>query len=130
IWAALGMALWIGMLAGGITLPTRLGPIDWHVHALVYGFVPAVVTGFLLTAIPNWTGRLPVVGWSLLCLFALWLAGRIAMLGSALLPFGVAEAVDLAFLLTVGILALREVVAGRNWRNLVVILVVALFWTG
>lgn len=130
IWAALGMALWIGMLAGGIALPTRLGPIDWHVHALVYGFVPAVVTGFLLTAIPNWTGRLPVVGWSLLGLFALWLAGRIAMLGSTLLPFGVAEAVDLAFLLTVGILALREVVAGRNWRNLVVILVVALFWTG
>ncbi len=130
IWAALAMGLWIGMLAGGIVLPSRLGPIDWHVHALVFGFVPAVVTGFLLTAIPNWTGRLPVVGRSLLALFGLWLAGRIAMLGSGILPAGVAEAVDLAFLLAVALVAAREIIAGRNLRNLVVLFGVALLWIG
>src|SRR5689334_3591632 len=39
-----------------------LAPRDWHVHEMLYGYVPAVVTGFLLTAIPNWTGRLPLQG--------------------------------------------------------------------
>jgi uncharacterized protein involved in response to NO len=41
-------------------LSTAFSPVDWHVHEMLYGYVPAVVTGFLLTAIPNWTGRLPL----------------------------------------------------------------------
>lgn len=130
LWAAATMVLWLGMLTGGVALPTRLGPVDWHVHALVFGFLPAVVTGFLLTAIPNWTGRLPVVGWSLLGLFVLWIAGRLAMLSSALLPQGVAEVLDLSFLLVVGLVAARELIAGRNWRNLIVLAAVALLWIG
>jgi uncharacterized protein involved in response to NO len=130
IWAAAAMALWLGMLTGRLALPTRMGPVDWHVHALVFGFLPAVVAGFLLTAIPNWTGRLPVVGRGLLALFGLWCAGRAASLAAGLLPAGLAEAIDLAFLLAVAAVAAREIVVGRNWRNLVVLAAVALLWIG
>jgi hypothetical protein len=54
-----------------------------HVHEMVFGFVPAVITGFMLTAIPNWTHRSPIRGKELMVLFGLWLAGR--LLSSSLL---------------------------------------------
>ncbi|MEQ1669838.1 MAG: NnrS family protein, partial [Hyphomicrobium sp.] len=82
VWAAIAVALWLPMLTGAITLPTALQPVEWHVHELIFGYVPAVVAGFLLTAVPNWTGRLPVVGRPLMILFSIWLAGRIATLTS------------------------------------------------
>jgi uncharacterized protein involved in response to NO len=128
--AALAMALWVAVLTGRVSLPTTLAPVDWHVHAMLYGFLPAVMAGFLLTAVPNWTGRLPVVGWPLLALVAVWLAGRVAVTASALLAPGLAAAVDLAFLaLLIGVIG-REVVAGRNWRNLPVLAAVTLLWVG
>jgi uncharacterized protein involved in response to NO len=61
---------------GELTLPTAFGPLDWHIHEMIYGYVGAVVAGFLLTAIPNWTGRLPVNGPALAALAGLWFAGR------------------------------------------------------
>lgn len=121
IWAALAMALWIPMLAGRLELPTRLAPADWHAHAMLYGYVPGVVAGFLLTAIPNWTGRLPVVGWPLAGLVLVWVAGRLAVTVSALVPAPVAAAIDLAFLPLFAAFAAREIAAGRNWRNLPVL---------
>jgi uncharacterized protein involved in response to NO len=130
VWAALAMALWIAALTGRLQLPTALAPVDWHAHAMLYGFVPAVVAGFLLTAVPNWTGRLPVVGWPLLALVAVWLAGRVAVTASGWLAPGLAAAVDLGFLaLLAGVIG-REVVAGRNWRNLPVLAAVGLLWVG
>jgi len=130
IWAALAMALWVPMIAGALDLPTRFAPIDWHVHALLYGYLPAVLAGFLLTAVPNWTGRLPVVGLPLLGLVLLWAAGRVAVAVSAFLPAGTAAAIDLAFLAVFAAVAGREIVAGRNWRNLVMLAALALLWTG
>lgn len=52
-WSALALALWLPMLSGHLTLPTTFSPVDWHVHELIYGYVPAIVAGFLLTAVPN-----------------------------------------------------------------------------
>ena len=127
IWAALAMALWVLMLAGLIALPTRFDPVSWHGHAFLFGYLGAVIAGFLLTAVPNWTGRLPVTGWWLGGLVALWAAGRVAVMTSALLPVWAALAVDLAFPLALGAVILREIVAGRNWRNLVVLGLLAVF---
>src|SRR5690606_18754743 len=62
IWAALAIILWLPMLAGRLETSSLLSPVDWHAHELLFGYLAAVVTGFLLTAIPNWTGRLPVRG--------------------------------------------------------------------
>jgi uncharacterized protein involved in response to NO len=127
LWAALAMVLWIAMLAGAFTLPTRFDPVSWHAHEFLFGYLGAVIAGFLLTAIPNWTGRLPVVGWYLAGLFGLWALGRIALAISALLPLGVAAAVDLLFPFVLGAVILREIVAGKNWRNLVVLVLVGVF---
>src|SRR6188472_3650978 len=59
IWAVVALALWLCSLAGVTTLPTAFDPLAWHRHEMLFGFVGAVISGFLLTAIPNWTGRLP-----------------------------------------------------------------------
>ena len=75
--AALLIALWVPWYLGFIQVPSMFTPVSWHVHELLYGYVPAIIAGFLLTAVPNWTGRLPVVGWPLAGLFGLWLGGRV-----------------------------------------------------
>jgi uncharacterized protein involved in response to NO len=130
LWAALAVAIWLPMLAGSLSLPTAFAPIDWHVHELLYGYLPAVVAGFLLTAVPNWTGRLPVTGGPLLGLLLIWAAGRLAVAGSAWIGASWAAAVDLLFLLTVAAVVFREIVAARNLRNLKVLLLVGLLLAG
>ena len=125
IWASVALALWIVMLATGLALPSRFDPLSWHVHEMLFGFVMAAVAGFLLTAIPNWTKRLPVSGRPLALLAGLWLLGRASCLVSALVPAWLAAAADLSFpVVLVGVVA-REIVAGRNWRNLPMVMPVA-----
>lgn len=75
LWAVAAVAIWPPFFTGAIAIPTAFSPIDWHVHEMIYGFGAAVVAGFLLTAIPNWTGRLPVAGRPLALLCGLWAAG-------------------------------------------------------
>jgi uncharacterized protein involved in response to NO len=129
-WAALSMALWLPQYFGDITLPTALSPLDWHIHEMIYGYVAAAIAGFLLTAIPNWTGRLPVNGYPLAGLFALWLVGRVAIAGSAIWGAWLAAVVDVAFLLTFAAVALEEILAGNNWRNLRVLVVLGVLIAG
>jgi uncharacterized protein involved in response to NO len=130
LWAALAVALWLPVLSGHITLPSAFAPVGWHVHELVYGYVPAVVAGFLLTAIPNWTGRLPVAGTPLLALFLLWVAGRAAIFFSRSIGAPIAAAIDLLFLVALGAIVAREIIAGSNWRNLKVLGGVVLLLVG
>jgi uncharacterized protein involved in response to NO len=59
IYAGLAILVWLPVFTGELTLTTTFAPRDWHVHEMLYGYLPAVITGFLFTAIPNWTGRLP-----------------------------------------------------------------------
>lgn len=127
LWAVLAMVLWLAALSGVVDLPTRFDPTSWHAHEFLFGYLGAVLAGFLLTAVPNWTGRLPMVGWRLAALFALWLLGRIAVLVSTQLPASAAPVIDLAFPLVLGALILREIVAGKNWRNLIVLALLAVF---
>jgi uncharacterized protein involved in response to NO len=116
-WAAVSLALWLSLLAGGIDLPSRFDPMSWHIHEMLFGFIMAAVGGFLLTAIPNWTNRAPVAGTPLLVLVALWLLGRVACLISALIPGWVAPVADLAFAVALEAVAARELVAVGNRRN-------------
>ena len=118
VWACVAMVLWIGLLEGHWAFATGYGAIAWHAHEFLFGYVSAVVTGFLLTAIPNWTGRLPVQGGTLLALFLLWAAGRIAMLAVDHIGIAVATIIDASFLFVFAAVILREIVAGRNWGNL------------
>lgn len=118
LWAALAILLWMGMLGGHLTLPSRFDPLSWHIHEMLFGWILAAVAGFLLTAIPNWTGRPPVRGALLAVLTGLWLVGRLACAISALLPWWLAMVADLAFPVALCALAWREIIAAGNRRNL------------
>jgi uncharacterized protein involved in response to NO len=118
IWSATALALWIVMLVAGTALPSRFDPLSWHIHEMLFGFVMAAIAGFLLTAIPNWTRRLPVSGAPLAVLMGLWLLGRAVCLASALIPAWLAIVADLSFTVVLVGVAAREIIAGQNWRNL------------
>lgn len=130
IQAALTILVWLPAFYGELKLSSAFAPRDWHVHEMLYGYLPAIVTGFLFTAIPNWTGRLPIRGLPLLTLVAVWMAGRMAVTLSALGPWWAALLIDASFLLLVVLAAAREIVAGRNWRNLPVVMIVGVLCAG
>ena len=117
IWAVVTMALWIANLAGFASVAEDYGPAHWHAHEMLFGYSSAVLAGFLLTAVPNWTGRLPVSGWPLFWLFSLWAAGRLAFLFPGMAA-GTMAAVDSLFLPALLLICVREVVAGRKWKDL------------
>jgi uncharacterized protein involved in response to NO len=98
IWAILSLALWLGSLAGLWQLAPGYGALAWHGHEMIFGYASAVVAGFLLTAVPNWTGRLPVAGWRLILLFAFWCLGRVAFLVMGTAGPLPAEVIDSLFL--------------------------------
>lgn len=116
IWAAVSLPVWIYSYAIGGGEIGGIAAHEWHVHEMLYGFLGAIVAGFLLTAVPNWTGRLPAMGASLAGLFALWAAGRIAMLAYGTIGLA-APLIDSAFLVALAAMMWREVLAGKNWRN-------------
>ncbi len=124
-YAVVAMALWLALLVGWTEPNLLLPPVAWHVHEMLFGFAGAGLAGFLLTAVPSWTGQRPAEGWPLLALALLWLAGRLAV------TFGnglgvVAALVDLVFLPAVLALVAPQIVAARNRRNYVVVAAVAL----
>ncbi|MDF2114652.1 NnrS family protein [Roseiarcaceae bacterium H3SJ34-1] len=125
-YGALVILVWLPILHGALRTHSSFYAVDWHVHESLFGYVAAVIAGFLLTAIPNWTGRLPVQGLPLLMLVLLWLAGRVAVFFSGDMHWIVALAIDSAFLTALATAAAVEIVAGRNWRNLMVLVPVSL----
>ncbi|ODR90376.1 NnrS family protein [Sinorhizobium alkalisoli] len=121
LWAVIAMALWIAALTGRADLAGTYGAPAWHAHEMLFGFASAVLAGFLLTAVPNWTGRLPVSGWPLAGLFALWLAGRAALISPDTIGLPAAAAIDSLFLPALLFICAREVIAGRKWKDLKVL---------
>jgi len=130
LWAAVALPLSIAYFEMAAELPTRFSPSIWHPHEMAFGFGGAVVAGFLLTAIPNWTGRMPLQGKPLAGLVALWFLGRIAVFFSASAPAPVAAALDLAFPAAFFLVVAREIATGRNWRNLPMVAALALLFVG
>ena len=130
IYSGLAILVWLPVFYGELRLTSAFAPRDWHVHEMLYGYLPAVITGFLFTAIPNWTGRLPIRGAPLLALVLVWIAGRVGVTFSAGTGWLIAMLIDASFLALVAAAATREILAGRNWRNLNVVLLVLLLLAG
>ena len=126
IYAGLTIPVWLAMFAHGWPIPTAFAPRDWHVHEMLFGFVAAILGGFLLTAVPNWTGRLPLQGRPLAILVGCWLAGRVAIFFSAAIGWRAACAIDATFLLLLGAAAAREIIAGQRWSNLPVVAIITM----
>lgn len=124
IYAALAVPFWLWSYFGGGPAGPMVA-LGWHAHEMIFGFLGAVMAGFILTAVPNWTGRLPLSGPPLAALAGLWLVGRAAML---LHPEPLSTAVlDLLFPFGLAAAVWREIVAGRNLRNAPVALLLTLF---
>jgi uncharacterized protein involved in response to NO len=119
--AALFMPLWMACLRGALDPGVYLDPPYWHAHEMLFGFVVAVMAGFLLTAVGNWTQRATATGLPLLSLAALWVAGRAVIAFAALLPPAVVAAVDLAFIPALMAVIARPLVLSGNRRNFVMV---------
>jgi uncharacterized protein involved in response to NO len=119
--------LWIAVYLGHLELNSVFPALDWHIHEMLFGYAGAVISGFLFTAIPNWTGRMPIKGWPLMLLLGIWVIGRLAMAG--IFGFGplLVMVTDCVFLAAICLMITTEVIAGRNWRNLKVIIPIVLF---
>lgn len=130
IWAPLGVGLWVAALAG---LPLPEGPLPparWHAHEMLAGFVGAAIAGFLLTAVPNWTGRRGYAGAPLAALAALFLAGRLALLPGSPLPIAAAAPVALAFVPALVLTVLPALLRAKAPRLFGPPLVVLGVWAG
>ena len=111
--AAVSIGLWALQFAGWLGEPYLNGPL-WHAHEMVFGFAPAVIVGFLLTAGRNWANRPTLTGGPLAALAALWVAGRILVLT----PFGWAAAlVNAAFPLAAAVALAVPFLEARSRRN-------------
>ncbi|MBM1632138.1 NnrS family protein [Sulfitobacter mediterraneus] len=130
LWAVLVMALWLAQMFDVLTLPLRFDPVSWHAHAFLFGYLSAVIAGFLLTAVPNWTGRAALSGLPLFLLVLLWVLGRLAVLTALWWPAALVATLDLAFLTAMLFWLLREIIAGKNWRNLIVVAMLLAFLGG
>jgi len=125
LFGVIAIGLWLMALRGTGLIEPGYGMAKWHMHEMLFGYGPAVLSGFLLTAVPNWTGRRPLSGKWLGALWLLWLAGRVVMM--AAVPQVVMIAVDVVFLPVVAIVMTREIIGARNFRNLMVLGPIATF---
>lgn len=118
---------WAAALAWGVPLATRWPPGLWHAHEMLFGFIAAAVAGFLLTAVPSWTGARGFAGWPLAILAALWALGRVGAATSALWPAWLVAALDLSFLPALAAFVLPPLVRARN-RNTPLLVVLTALW--
>ena len=126
LFAGLAVPAWVLIVVGMSGANFLYAPREWHVHEMLFGFLPAVITGFLLTAIPNWTGRAPLKGVPLLSLWLLWLAGRMLLAWPWFGPL-VAAIVDGAFLVVLAAFVWREIAEGGTKSQAPIGVVISLY---
>jgi len=126
-YAAIVIPGWMALFSGHAALPGALPAMYWHAHEMLFGFVAAAIAGFLLTAVPSWTGARGFAGVPLALAVIAWLAGRVAMASVASLPFWVVAAAELALLPVLAGLLAPPLLRARN-RNLAMLAVIAVLW--
>ncbi len=133
VFAVLAILAWILIFSDWITVPAGANPMDWHAHEMTFGFFGAILGGFLLTAMPNWTGRPPLSGDNLMGLFVIWMAGRVAMTAYLLGDPSASSAgievaiVDLLYPILLLIYAATQVIHAKAIHNLPIIIMIGLF---
>lgn len=122
IFAVISMATWMAVFVlGKPILFTGMNAYQWHAHEMFFGYTMAVVAGFLLTAIQNWTGISLLRGKPLAFLFLLWLLARILPFSHAAVPLELIAAIDVGFMLTLTLVCLRPVIKVRQYKQVGII---------
>ncbi|RLQ20690.1 NnrS family protein [Seongchinamella sediminis] len=117
LFSVISLLLWVALFSGQLQLAVYGGPLWWHLHEMLFGFVTAIIVGFLLTAVRTWTGQPGLEGRPLAALVGLWLAGRLLLLFPLSLPPWLIALVDLAFLPLAALILFLPVARVRQWRN-------------
>jgi len=127
IFSVVAITLWLLMYKGVVNLSPLGGGYWWHIHEMIFGFGGAIIAGFLLTAVQNWTGTRGAQGTTLLILFLLWLAGRITLLIPSVLSDTLTSIIDLSFLPAVAYILAKPLIAIKQYRNLFFVPLLLLF---
>jgi len=127
IFSVVAITLWLLIYKGTINLTPLGGGYWWHIHEMIFGFGCAIIAGFLLTAVQNWTGAPGAKGNTLLALFLFWLAGRVVTLMPDLLGAPLSSIIDLTFLPAVAYILAKPIIAAKQYRNLFFVPLLALF---
>lgn len=127
LYALLTVPLWLYRFAHASKPFGELPGVYWHSHEMLLGFVVAAIAGFLLTAVPSWTGSKGFAGRPLIVVVALWFAGRVAMATVGAVPFWITAVAELALLPGILALVAPPVLRAGN-RNLALLGVVTVLW--
>jgi uncharacterized protein involved in response to NO len=119
--------IWALSVVANTPLVTSWPPVLWHAHEMLFGFIASAMAGFLLTAVPSWSGQKGFAGRPLIILAGLWLAGRLLIACSGLWPPILVAGMDLTFLPVLAALVARPLLRARN-RNTPLLVMLALFW--
>jgi len=126
LFTGLAVLAWVAIVAGGVSVDFLYSPREWHVHEMLFGYLSALIAGFLLTAMPNWTDRMPLRGPSLLSLFLLWVGGRL-LIAFPLAGATTAAVIDGAFLVILAAYVWREITAASSWDRTPIGVLVSLY---
>jgi uncharacterized protein involved in response to NO len=122
MFAVVAVPLWVLSFLGEAQTGNYLRGLNWHSHEMIFGFAPAVIAGFLLTAVRNWTGQPTPTGMPLAALVLLWLLARVLMQTG---PANAAAVIDTLFLPALGIAVAIPILRSRNQRNYKVLVILA-----
>lgn len=122
IFAIISMAIWTASYSFSVEFNfSGVAPSSWHAHEMIFGYIMAVVAGFLLTAIKNWTGEEVLRGKPLALLLMLWLAARLLLLSGLMIPIEIIAVVDVAFLFFLTIACLIPVLKVKQYKQVGII---------
>jgi len=124
------VVLWNAMFKGHLPIDNYFSNNLWHAHEMLLGYSVAVIAGFLLTAVKNWTGRATLTGDQLAGLCLLWLYGRIVPFYSGMLPDGLIAAIDFAFLPALAYQISKPIFQTKTYSGLVFIGILLLLMLG
>jgi len=117
--AFLAMLMWLGIYVFGWHIPFHyFAPMTWHAHEMIFGYSVAVIAGFLLTAVKNWTGKQTLHGFPLLWLFLLWLMARLLPFAGNIVPLGVIAISDILFIFLLSMSVLLPLLQAKQWKSI------------
>ena len=122
LFSILTMLAWLTFWHGCLWVSPYGGMLWWHQHEMLFGFGSAIIAGFLLTAVQNWTGRPSLSGTPLSGTVLVWLSSRVMLAYPSVLPDTLTVLLDVAFLPLVAWAMARRVIAAKLWRNLILCL--------